>query len=301
MSGTVAALIPHSSGISPKNHELREHCERLIVRLQDPYFRALLTHLTLGDWSEVLEEEALPFQERLTIALQFLDDKALSSYLRRTTDKSCARGDIEAIVITGLTPAGMNILQSYVDRTGDVQTAAILSSYVCPLKFTDTRAGRWIETYRDLLDGFKLHHHRVAFDIERGQILHDAVQNGDLPPHEWVPHQIFIRCNYCNKAISSPGEQKGRATACPNCGRALPRCSICLMTLGIVQDVAREAELAHSQYKDTIDEAIVVCQTCRHGGHAAHILDWFFGNDGMQLKGHGTCAVVDCDCRCAER
>jgi hypothetical protein len=270
MSGTVAALISQATGSSAISHELRKHCERLIARLQDPYFRALLTHLTHGDWSEIVEEEALPLRERLAIALQFLDDKALSSYLRRTTDKSCARGDIEALVVTGLTPAGMNILQNYVDRTGDVQTAAILSSYVCPLKFTDVRVGRWIEAYRDLLDGFKLHHHRVTFDIERGQILHDAVQSGDLAPQEWVPHQILLRCNYCNKAINSPGSaaaEKGRVgipiahevgparfnkmqkTACPHCGRALPRCSVCLMTLGIVQDGAREAELIHSQYK----------------------------------------------------
>jgi hypothetical protein len=49
---------------------------------------------------------------------------------------------------------------------------------------------------------------------------------------------------------------------------------------------------------DTIDDAIVMCQTCRHGGHAAHILDWFYGEDGV--RSHGVCAVADCDCQCAE-
>lgn len=306
MSGTVAALAPQASSGTARNMsvELREHCERLIVRLHDPYFRIMLTHLALGDWSEVLEEEVIPFQERLAIAFQFLEDKSLSSYLRRTTERACLRGDIDAIIVTGLTPSGLDILQSYVDCTGDVQTAAIMSSYVCPQKFKDRRAGRWLETYRDLLDGFKLHHHRVGFDIERGQLLSEARQSCDMAPEEWVPRQILIRCHYCNKSVNSPGillaahQTKGRPTACPNCNRALPRCSVCLMTLGIVHDPAREIELGYSQDKDTIEEAIVICQTCRHGGHAAHILEWFMG-EGSQ-RSRGVCPVADCDCRCAD-
>ncbi|KAF7980728.1 hypothetical protein HWV62_36737 [Athelia sp. TMB] len=203
MSGTLAALVPIDG--PSRNSDLRAQCERLIVRLQDPYFRAMLTHLALGDWAEVLEEESLPLRERLAIAFQFLEDKALSTYLRRTTERSISRGDIGGLIVSGLTPAGMDILQSYVDRTGDLQTAAILSAYVSPAKFADSRVTRWLDSYRDLLDGFKLFHHRVSFDIERGQIIQDAVQNGDIPPYEWAPRQILIRCNYCNKAVSTPG------------------------------------------------------------------------------------------------
>jgi hypothetical protein len=32
------------------------------------------------------------------------------------------------------------------------------------------------------------------------------------------------------------------------------------------------------------------CQTCRHGGHAAHLMDWF--------AHHVECPVTDCNCRC---
>ncbi|KAL1690069.1 hypothetical protein GGG16DRAFT_56468 [Schizophyllum commune] len=49
---------------------------------------------------------------------------------------------------------------------------------------------------------------------------------------------------------------------------------------------------------DTIDDAIVICQSCRHGGHASHMLEWFFGEDGS--RSHGLCPVADCDCRCAD-
>ncbi|KAK7061340.1 zinc-ribbon-16 domain-containing protein [Favolaschia claudopus] len=300
MSGTLAALIPTPGG-SNKSSEFREHCEHLIIRLQDPYFRAMLTQLILGDWSEVLDEETLPFSERLAIAFQFLDDKTLTSYLHRCVENSTKHGHIDGLLVTGLTKRGMDILQGHVNRSGDVQTAAILSSYTCPLRFTDPRAERWVEAYRDLLDGFKLHHHRVSFDIERGGIWQDAVQYGDRNPIEWAPAQILIRCNYCNKPVSnnSAGSApKHRPTTCANCSRALPRCSVCLMTLSIVPDAARDVELTYSPDKDTIDDAIVICQTCRHGGHASHILDWFFGDDGV--RSHGLCAVANCDCSCAD-
>ncbi|KAF8063440.1 hypothetical protein FPV67DRAFT_243862 [Lyophyllum atratum] len=318
LSGTIAALVPHGS----RSTELREHCERLIVRLQDPYFRAMLTHLALNDWSEVLEEEALPFRERLAIAFQFLDDKAVTSYLRRCMDRALLRGDIDGIIIPGLSnKAGLDILQGYVDRTGDIQSAAILGSYVRPprnpshprsISGMERRVGRWVEGYRDLLDGFKLFHLRVGFDIERGQVAlggrGGVVTGGGVG--DWVPRQIIIRCNYCNKPVvpDGPGggigaeiggvQQPGRPTACYHCNRSLPRCSICLMTLAIVQDAVREAEMLHSQPKDAFDDAIVMCQTCRHGGHVAHILDWFNGEDGGPA--HDVCAVADCDCRCAE-
>ncbi|OAX31405.1 hypothetical protein K503DRAFT_787848, partial [Rhizopogon vinicolor AM-OR11-026] len=164
--------------------ELRDYTECVIFRLRGPCFRVVLTQLASKDWSEVLEEELLPLRERLAIAFQFLEDEALSSYLRRTTDRACTRDDIEGLIIAGLTPTGMVILQDYVDRTGDVQTAAILGAYASPAKFADGRAEQWLEMYRDLLDRFKLFHHRVAFDIERGQTLQDAVQNGDLAPFE---------------------------------------------------------------------------------------------------------------------
>lgn len=257
----------------------------------------MLTHLALGEWSEVLEEDMLPFRERLAIAFQFLDDKSLTSYLRRVTDRACSGGDIEGLLVTGLTKPGVDILQSYIDRTGDIQTGAILGSYVCPVKFLDGRVERWLEAYRDLLDGFKLHHHRVGFDIERGQRIQDAIlqqqsaggDGGEMGQGggpgqaqaqalggEWVPRQILLRCGFCSKPVNSGtalAKQKGQvwtflqyvmpsswvadfrvlsqATACPHCNRALPRCSICLLTLNIVQDGPREVELMNSQHRGT--------------------------------------------------
>ena len=70
-------------------------------------------------------------------------------------------------------------------------------------------------------------HCQVGFDIERGQVVLSeglgpgtaGVADGDAGG--WVPRQILIRCNYCNKPVSADGasvpaevtggvQQKGR-------------------------------------------------------------------------------------------
>lgn len=209
MAGTVAALL--QAGSSSKETELKSYCERLIVRLQDPHFRIMLAYIVLNkDWTEVLNEEALPLRERIAIALRFLDDKELSSYLRRVTDACRSNGSIEGLALTGLTPRGLDILQSYVDNTGDIQTAALLASLVCPGRYQDIRAERWADAYRELLNGWKLFHHRCQFDIDRGRLLKEGIQNGDFAPREWVKRQFLIRCNYCNKIMNSPKAQQGQ-------------------------------------------------------------------------------------------
>ena len=206
LSGTIAALL--NSGSSTRNHELRNHCERLVVKLEDPHQRIMLSYIVFNDWNDVLEEDALPLRERLAIALRFLDDKELTSYLRRIADDCRSKGSIEGLIVTGLTSIGLDVLQNYVDSTGDVQTAALLSSYVCPGRYKDVRAERWVDAYRDLLDGWKLFHYRCQFDIDRGKILHEGILNGDVAPMEWVKKQFLIRCNFCNKVVNTQQQQR---------------------------------------------------------------------------------------------
>ena len=208
--GTIAALTHSGHGHSSNqpNTDLREYCARLVVHLQDPYLRAMITHLTVNDWMDVLEEDSLPIRERLAVAFQFLDDKTLSSFLRSGADQAVQRGDLTGLIITGFTAQGMEILQKYVDATGDVQTAAIISSLRIPSlithngkTLTKSVADRWVEAYQDLLDGWKLFHHRCQFDIERGKIIQEALGGDDGRRREWQPRQVMIRCNFCNKTV----------------------------------------------------------------------------------------------------
>lgn len=112
-------------------------------------------------------------------------------------------GDIEGLLLTGLTPGGIDLLQGYVDSTGDVQSAAIFSSFVSPSRFKDIRVEKWVEAYHELLDNWKLFHYRCQFSISRGQIFQELINDGRTAPFEWAERQLLIRCNYCNKVVNS--------------------------------------------------------------------------------------------------
>ncbi|KZS98492.1 hypothetical protein SISNIDRAFT_448741 [Sistotremastrum niveocremeum HHB9708] len=290
------------SNLMDKTPHLKEQYSRIIPALEDPYLRAMLYHLALEDWSEVLDEELLPLRERVALAIKFLSDSDLSEYLRRQTEQAKKRGDILGLILTGLTPAGMDLLQSYVDLTGDVQTAAVMASLVFPMKVNDSRAERWIETYRTLLDYWKLFHHRCQFDIQRGQILRDGSTDRVRLMEAWKP-QIVLHCNFCSKTLDSrtaaDGSRNATDTACPHCGRTLPRCSVCLLPIGIHVDIVRDAKLAAGYPPhEIVDHALLFCQSCRHGGHARHIVEWFEGSDDGATRSHAVCAVADCPCHC---
>ncbi|ESK97742.1 wd repeat protein [Moniliophthora roreri MCA 2997] len=269
----------------------------------------------------------------LTIYLRSCVEKALRDEGDDTSNS------LDVLAVTGLaTQEGRELLSRWTDQTADVQSAAILG-WMGLARSLDTNSGnrttlkgkparaqredkrrveRWVETYRDLLDSWQMFRERVEFDIERGAIGQGAMSGdnklGGKTGWPAMPKQIIIRCNYCNKPITPLPQARsdtasiishkiGKPTVCPHCSRALPRCSVCLMTLSIIQDSARDAELMRrTQQRDTIDEAIVICQTCRHGGHASHIIGWFFGESAEDGDGgHDVCPVADCDCRCANQ
>lgn len=48
----------------------------------------------------------------------------LSRYIDKLTNEMKEAGNLEGILLTGLTKDGVDLMESYVDRTGDVQTAS---------------------------------------------------------------------------------------------------------------------------------------------------------------------------------
>lgn len=48
----------------------------------------------------------------------------LNRYIEKLTNEMKDAGNLEGILLTGLTKDGVDLMESYVDRTGDVQTAS---------------------------------------------------------------------------------------------------------------------------------------------------------------------------------
>lgn len=232
-------------------------CSSLATDLHDPYLRAMFALVANGgDWHVVLDEKELPLRDRVGVAIRFLPDEQLLSYLRRTRNIMVQSGSVEGILLTGLCPSergsgpseGMKLLQTYVDQTADVQTAALASAMVVPGRFVDRRAGEWVDAYRSFLDRWEMFHERARFDIARGRYAGGTAWNnvpgipgtptlGQTKENKGldIPPQIAVRCNFCGTSIQHRAKGNRRdfkAIACPSCKKPLPRCALCLMPMG---------------------------------------------------------------------
>ncbi|KZF22216.1 hypothetical protein L228DRAFT_247855 [Xylona heveae TC161] len=295
-------------------------CRDIADSLDDPYSRAILALVSNGDWKSVIAEMSLPLRDRLGVALKFLNDEELTKFIDSETSNSIRAGDIEGIVLTGLTSQAMDLFQNYIAKYNDVQTAVLAMSYTNPTYVSDWRFWHWREYYRDAINSWKLHIHRVRFDVQSTKKSENWDDGVRIPP---PPRQITLRCIHCNGAFAKEdeeadvsatggsassavpaGEQPGElksytlggpgasaGTICPKCGRHLPRCGVCMMWLG-TPDVSTPGGAAAVENEDPMTRFLTFCLSCNHGYHSNHARDWF--------AVHKVCPVADCQCLCAE-
>jgi len=66
------------------------------------------------------------------------------------------------VFLAGMSSDGVNLMQRYVDQSGDVQTAAVITAH-CGIDVhsaKDNRLLSWCTAYQDLLDTWRLWHQR---------------------------------------------------------------------------------------------------------------------------------------------
>lgn len=283
----------------------REISSTLKRELSDPYLRAMFTFLTAEDstYDEILNESQIAVQDCMAFACLYLDDKKLADYLDNLKKRMCEAGDLDGIILTGLTNDGLSLIQRYVDTVGDVQTASLIVLHSLPNKACgDPRAQAWVHCYRNLLDTWKLWKPRAVFDV--------MWFNNN--PHAHKPkQQVYVSCNFCRRTVSYHLQQyhpplmntrfaqtpvtpvNKKITCCPACRKPMPRCSLCLSHMGTASGLnfLRETTSRVERKKVTnFSNWLTWCQTCRHGGHSAHILEWF--------QHHKECPVTGCSCKC---
>lgn len=122
----------------------------MATELDDPYLRAIFAYVANSEWEEVLDQIGLPLTERIGIALRWLQDEKLTNFLEEATRGVIENGDLDGIMLTGVTEKAVELLQVYINRTADVQTAALVASFAVPRYFRDERVEYWIERYRFL-------------------------------------------------------------------------------------------------------------------------------------------------------
>ncbi|KAI8050673.1 uncharacterized protein B0P05DRAFT_563144 [Gilbertella persicaria] len=188
-----AILASYQANGTEANSTWKDICESLSNDMVDrPYLRAIFAYIASNNWYRVLDEPCLPLRERMAIALRVLDDEQMTLYLNRTLEKLVQEGDVEGVVLTGLTVKGVDLLERALDRYGDVQTASLVMSYTVPKRFKDNRVEDWVESYRSLIDRWQMWHARAKFDIQRGKRMNSS---------EIAPPQVYVRCNFCAQSL----------------------------------------------------------------------------------------------------
>ncbi|KAL6067851.1 GATOR complex protein MIOS [Balamuthia mandrillaris] len=296
-----------ASGLNPGLW--KETCSELVDQFQSSYLKACFEFLSSPSktFTDILlHYDDMSLRDRIAFACRFLPDTELKTYITEVTNLAIKGGKLEGMLLTGLTPMGVDLLESYINITGDVQTACLLMMNVVPKQFTDERVYRWMECYRGLLDVWQLWHERAMLDVACVAYM-DTIK---------PPAQVYARCNFCGHTLSlgmiTPGklsratrsfgltrptnlsDKKQKISSCPNCNKPLPLCAVCLLPFGCSTPIfnRRGKESTYwSEGNSAFGDWFTWCQTCRHGGHAKHIMDWF--------SSHEECPVTDCNCKCS--
>jgi hypothetical protein len=231
-------------------------CESLLKRLKGPdliisksahsrrgaYLQAICSFLiNVADedgLKETLNDEQLCLSDRCAFATKFLSRSELEEFLHAELTSCIQSGNLEGILITGLDRNGISLLQSYIDASSDVQTAALVSSRVIVPR--DTREEKictiWLEAYREMLNKWQMWQSRALFDVGRAELhrtlrarkqaedrKHAEERGANFPgkgmrrhpsqlmrrqPSRHIPDQIqpfppqlLAKCGYCNTPL----------------------------------------------------------------------------------------------------
>lgn len=290
------------------NEAQREMCMWMSADTDDPALKALLTYLTNGDWRDVMKTNYLHLGYRVALGLRYLNDTELSGFIQSETARAIRNGDLEGILLTGLGSQAMDLLQTYVTRTNDLQSAVLAASFTNPLYVDDIRWEMWKDTYFQQMQTWRAFNERTKFVIQHNRLARTRERSSAKIGK--TPAQVALKCAHCHGSLARhdnhslggknaskqnvkpkvKGPAANAGTVCLKCGRHMPRCAICALWLGTPDPQKQAAKKDIAQVEHAMSRFLSFCVACGHGYHADHALRWF--------EGHDVCAVPDCGCSC---
>ncbi|KAF1958379.1 hypothetical protein CC80DRAFT_442324 [Byssothecium circinans] len=304
------------------NEEQRHLCNWMADMTDEPYLKGLLTYFITGDWASVVGMEQLSLTDRVGVALKYLPDNKLSHFVKMCTQETITYGNIEGLLLTGLTNRAMDLFEHYIAKFGDLQSAVLILSRACPLYIQDDRWQLWKEIYLNQMQVWRTFLERTHYIKEHN--LRSVSRDG-LNINKPSAPSLTLRCMNCQQNLAlrkdprsarqyliptpenrhsrhlphkpgplpRPHPPKGMtsspALACPNCNAQMPRCGLCMMWLGS-PDPGKIGAAQTLKEEDTEARLMVFCMSCTHGFHGHHARDWF--------GRHAMCPVPDCQCMC---
>lgn len=160
----------------------------------DPYLRAISSIIATGNWATIANQKSLPLRDRAFVAVRTFSDDALTAWLENEVMASIKMGDLEGIILTGITDPLVDILARYVQKYNDYQTATLLLSVCAPRFIDDVRATAFRSAYRAYLQRHHAFYLRAKFDVESTKRSKHHGRPTVQPPNR----QIALRCVYCD-------------------------------------------------------------------------------------------------------
>jgi hypothetical protein len=313
------------------NEEQRELCRWMSDETDDAYLKALLAYFVAGDWKVVADMPSLPLVDRVGIALKYVDDERLGSFLKMTAAGAARFGRVEGVVLTGLSERATDLFAAFVARTGDLQTAVLATSLSSPVYVADARVRAWRDAHLMQLQAWRAFNERAALlaDAARRSTARSGARLGDAPARP-----VTLRCPHCLRVLpasvlrksAGPGGGGSAAAAasaaaagalalartparadrpafqgapaarsglaCPSCGRRMPHCGICGLLLG-APDPRRAAPGRAAELLAAEDALARQALYCMTCEHVFH------GHHARDwFARHRMCPVPDCGCMC---
>lgn len=174
--------------------------DEVVAAKTDPYLRAISSYIATGDWAMIAKQRSLPLRDRTFVAVRNFDDARLTEWLASEVEEAIAEGDIEGIVLTGITEKTVDILATYISKFHDVQTATLIMSFCAPRYIDDYRCTAWRTAYRAYLQRHKAFYQRTKFEVEcTKRSKRDPSGRPTIKPPS---RQIALRCVYCDAETS---------------------------------------------------------------------------------------------------
>lgn len=309
----LAAVISLATPTSTVSASQREACAWMADMTTDPYLKSLLTYFISGSHVPVVHMPHLSLTDRVAIALKYLPDTDLTTFLSSTTAFAIASGSISGLLLTGLTTKALDLLTPHIaSHPSAIQSAVLLLARACPLYIQDARWPLWKDVYLEHMQTWRTFLERTRFVKEHNKC--SVTREGRVSNRPSQP-SLTLRCLSCqqnlalrkdtsslsrsrllptpNPSTPQPSRPKhstsSPALACPNCGTQMPRCGLCMLWLGS-PDPSKPGAAQSLAGEDMEARLMVFCMSCSHGFHGHHARDWF--------ARHGMCPVPDCGCMC---
>ena len=130
------------------------------------------------------------------MALNIYKIDKLTDFVNRLASDCIKHGNLHGILLTGLNSECIELFQTYIHRTSDIQTAAVAIIHsTCVKTISNKYVNAWIESYRDLLDRWMLWETRAKYDCNRLELQ----KKGETKSEP----KVNIRCGYCAENIST--------------------------------------------------------------------------------------------------